>query len=189
MVLSGKRDTRLTFAQQFYCGAFAGIIAKSFTAPLDVIKIRTQVGTPDTQNGIRKSFYQIWRHGNIRAFWIGNFVGCIRIVPYSVIQLFVFQRLRLALSDSTGRLSPTTALIAGSGAGLCATLIMYPTDVIKTRLIVQDFPLTNQNYKSAVELSKKMFQKEGIMSFYKGISVSVLGNLISLFKNALKFIY
>ena len=132
-----KYDLRLTFSQHFLCGGIAGMTAKTLTAPLDVIKIRTQVGSYETRGTLPDSVRHIYKHGGLKTFWKGNFVSCCRLLPFSVVHLAAFYRMKRLLADPCGRLSPFTALLAGGGAGLVATLVLYPSDTIKTRLIVQ----------------------------------------------------
>ena len=173
--MSRKRDARLTLTQSFLCSTIAGYTSKTLTAPLDVIKIRAQVGTPDTRQGHIQAVRNLYYREGVRAFWKGNAMACLRLCPYSIIQLITFQRLRTLLSDSCGRLSPTSALIAGSSAGLFATMIMYPTDTIKTRLIVQHCNPKWSHYGGITHAFQTIITEEGMAALYKGLSTTVVG--------------
>eukprot|EP01113_Clastostelium_recurvatum_P007651 TRINITY_DN13575_c0_g1_i1.p1 TRINITY_DN13575_c0_g1~~TRINITY_DN13575_c0_g1_i1.p1 ORF type:complete len:388 (+),score=32.19 TRINITY_DN13575_c0_g1_i1:3-1166(+) len=135
------RDVRLTIWQSFLSGGIAGVATRSFTSPLDVVKILAQVGTPESHKGFRSTFKQLYEREGLRAFWKGNLTACVRLFTYNAIQFTAFDRLRNNLIDpTTGRLSHINAWIGGAVAGLTATVITYPTDVVKTRLTV------NANY-------------------------------------------
>ena len=172
------RDGRLTLSQSFMCSAIAGFTSKTITAPFDVVKIRSQVGCAETKNGLLNSIITIYYKEGMHAFWKGNLIGCLRLCPYSAIQLIAFQNLRIPLCDSCGRLSPVSALVAGAGAGLIATTVMYPTDLVKTRLIVQHSGNRWAHYKGITHAFRTIVDKEGIISLYRGLSLSFMGKSI-----------
>lgn len=175
LIPSQKSDVRLTFLQKFTVAAIAGCASKTLTSPLDVVKIRTQLGTWDTRNGATRAFAKLYRSEGIRAFWKGNFLGCLRMMPYSSIQLMAFQRIKLTLCDRFGRLTPLSAGLSGAGGGLVATLVMYPTDTVKTRLIAQHTCPKIANYNGIMDAFFTMFKDEGILCFYRGFSTTLMG--------------
>eukprot|EP00800_Vazella_pourtalesii_P015709 TRINITY_DN4310_c1_g2_i1.p1 TRINITY_DN4310_c1_g2~~TRINITY_DN4310_c1_g2_i1.p1 ORF type:complete len:333 (+),score=61.22 TRINITY_DN4310_c1_g2_i1:898-1896(+) len=170
-----KKDDRMTFWQNFVSGGIAGVTSRTITSPLDVVKILAQVGTKDTKQGFLKSFGNIYRNEGIRAFWKGNGIACIRLFPYTAIQFAAFNKFKLMLVDDQGRLSVLHAMLAGSGGGITATVITYPTDMVKTRLTAQHTDPTKKAYKGIVDAFGKIFAQEGILAFYKGMSTSIIG--------------
>ena len=71
MVHPGK-DERLTFLQNFVCGATSGIVAKSLISPLEVVRVLAQVGTKESRSGLLKTFKNVYRNEGLKAFWKGN---------------------------------------------------------------------------------------------------------------------
>ncbi|CAH1777300.1 unnamed protein product [Owenia fusiformis] len=173
--MRSKKDHRITFSQSFICGAFAGVSSRTLTAPLDVVKILSQVGTLTTKRGFLRTFPNLYKQEGLGAFWKGNLVGCLRLLPYSAIQFAAFQKIKLLLANDQGRLSPFSAMIAGSSAGIIATVAIYPTDMVKTRLIVQTMNRNVAPYQGIIDAFRVIYAREGIAAFYKGMSTSILG--------------
>uniref|UniRef100_A0A8D2PCV8 ADP/ATP translocase n=1 Tax=Zosterops lateralis melanops TaxID=1220523 RepID=A0A8D2PCV8_ZOSLA len=65
------------------------------------------------------------------------------------------------------------AIMAGSLAGMVATVVTYPTDVIKTRLIVQN--RLEPSYEGIVHAFYKIYHQEGLRALYRGVSPAILG--------------
>ena len=69
------------------------------------------------------------------------------------------------------------ALLCGSGGGITATVITYPTDMVKTRLTAQHTDPTKKAYKGIFDAFRRIFTDEGPRAFYKGMSTSIIGEL------------
>ena len=64
-------------------GGIAGMMAKTFTAPLERIQILNQTGAAtDTMYG---TFRRILSDGGLRGLWRGNLVNCCRVFPHKAI--------------------------------------------------------------------------------------------------------
>lgn len=82
----------MSASQSLISGGVAGVFSRTATSPLDVVKIVTQVGTFHSKRGFLNAFHTVYREEGLRAFWKGNCVACIRIVPYSAVQLATYNR-------------------------------------------------------------------------------------------------
>ncbi len=72
-------------------------------------------------------------------------------------------------------ISPSVSAAAG---GTCSILFTSPLFVIKTRLMSQASISTknaSREYKSAIDVAWKMYCREGVTSFYSGLTPSLLG--------------
>ncbi|KAL8824403.1 MAG: hypothetical protein Q9191_005082 [Dirinaria sp. TL-2023a] len=80
-------------------------------------------------------------------------------------------------------LPPSGYALAGASGAFLANAIVYPLDIVKTRLQVQvkrgpaDEPLstTNTHYASTVDAIRKIVQDEGLLGLYSGINGSLIG--------------
>jgi len=170
------KDERMTFSQNFLSGGVAGVASRTITSPLDVVKILAQVGTKDTQQGFLKTFSNVYKEEGIKAFWKGNGIACVRLFPYNAVQFASFNYLKVAFADPvTGKLSAVNALVSGSLGGITATVVTYPTDMMKTRLTVAHADPTKAKYHGMIDCARVIFREEGAMAFYKGMSTSVIG--------------
>lgn len=168
-----KQDRRLTFWQNFIAGGIAGVGSRTFTSPLDVVKIICQVGSKQ-HTGFLGTFKNIYKQEGLKGFWKGNGVACLRLFPYSAINFAVFNEMKKAMTDpETGRLSNVNSLTAGAVSGVVATVCVYPLDMVKTRLTVQ---VNGQNkYNGIIDAFRVIFKEEGFLAFYKGMTASILG--------------
>ncbi|XP_066286729.1 solute carrier family 25 member 43-like [Branchiostoma lanceolatum] len=173
--MGSRKDHRLTFLQSFVCGGTAGVTSRTLTSPLDVVKILSQVGTKDTQEGFLKAFSNLYKNEGLRAFWKGNFLGCMRLFPYTAIQFSAYTKFRQLFVDDMGYLSAGGALLAGSLGGITATCIMYPTDMVKTRLTAQHAKRSKAHYRGIFHAFRVVYRTEGITAFFRGMSTSVIG--------------
>lgn len=170
-------DERLTLPQSLICGGIAGVLSRTVTSPLEVIKVLAQVGTPELRCGFIKSFKSVYQIEGIKAFWKGNGISCLRLVPYSAIQLAAFHKLLEILEDPhmPANFSGKTGILAGSGSALIASLLVYPADMLKTRLIVQNVKPSKLHYRGIVHGFREIWKAEGFFAFYKGLLPTFLG--------------
>ena len=69
------------------------MLSRTLTSPLEVVKVLAQVGTPETRLGFVRSFGRIYQSEGLKAFWKGNGISCLRLVPYSAVQLAAFHKM------------------------------------------------------------------------------------------------
>lgn len=132
-------DERLTFLQSVVCGGIAGVLSRTVTSPLEVVKVLSQVGTPETRFGLLRTFNRIYRSEGLKAFWKGNGISCLRLVPYSAIQMAAFHN--LVVSDSTFSMLNVPMITclketAGKdiGHGRCRTSYLGPLPLLPPRI-------------------------------------------------------
>lgn len=87
-----KKDDRLTRTQSSMCVAFAGLFSKTATSPLEVVKIKSQVGTFHSKGGFSHSFLVIYQNEGLRGFWKGNLACCLRLFPYTAVHLTTYKK-------------------------------------------------------------------------------------------------
>ncbi|GAQ78624.1 mitochondrial substrate carrier family protein [Klebsormidium nitens] len=166
----GKRSGLL---QQLASGAFAGVVSRSFVAPLDLIK--THLVTGHGSRGAPKTAAvvaaKIFEEGGWKAFFRGNGINCLRVAPCKAIELCVFENLKRALSKDEGSLmSFVAAPVAGGAAGMMSTVATYPLELMRTRMMVQP-----HLYTSISRTFHKIVAEEGAGALYSGLRPSVLG--------------
>ncbi|KAK1145939.1 ADP/ATP carrier protein [Aspergillus melleus] len=80
-------------------------------------------------------------------------------------------------------LSPWGSAVAGATGAVLANAIVYPLDLVKTKLQVQvksaadskDGRANEEQYKSTLDAINKIMEREGIEGLYSGIAGSLLG--------------
>lgn len=170
---SVRTDNRLTSSQSFTCVAFSGLFSKTATSPLEVVKIKSQVGTFHTKRGFWKSFLLIWQNEGLRGFWKGNLASCVRLFPYTAVHLTAYRKMVHLHMDDLGFVSQWRAILAGGLAGVAAALATYPLEVAETRLVAQN--CRHPTYLGVIHCLSKVSGNEGLLALYRGFSLTVLG--------------
>ncbi|KAF3787969.1 putative envelope ADP TP carrier protein [Nymphaea thermarum] len=159
----------------FSAGAFAGAAAKTVTAPLDRIKLLMQThglriveGSTKKGIGFLEALMMIGKEDGVKGYWKGNLPQVMRIIPYSAVQLFSYEAYKKLIKGQDKELSIAGRLVAGACAGMTATLITYPLDVLRLRLAVEP------GCKTMTQVALAMLRDEGWASFYSGLGPSLL---------------
>jgi solute carrier family 25 (adenine nucleotide translocator) protein 4/5/6/31 len=180
-------EIALAFAVDFAAGGISGAVAKTATAPIEVVKLKlqTQDANPDIISGKEKkytgivnAFTRISSEQGIKAFWRGNLTNVIRYFPT--------QAFNFAFKDSIKSLFPKyspkkeflwfflTNMASGGLAGAGSLCIVYPLDYARTRL-ASDVG-KQKTFNGLWDcLSKTAKGPSGFFGLYNGFGVSVAG--------------
>lgn len=119
-------------------GGLAGLTSRFVIAPLDVIKIRLQLqsrpGT--TYRGAIHAGKTIVAREGLTALWKGNIPAELLYVSYSMVQFVAYRETHILL-EKAGYPKSYRSFIAGASAGICATVVTYPLDLLRTRFAAQ----------------------------------------------------
>eukprot|EP00281_Chroomonas_sp_CCMP1168_P020915 CAMPEP_0206229874 /NCGR_PEP_ID=MMETSP0047_2-20121206/9936_1 /ASSEMBLY_ACC=CAM_ASM_000192 /TAXON_ID=195065 /ORGANISM="Chroomonas mesostigmatica_cf, Strain CCMP1168" /LENGTH=305 /DNA_ID=CAMNT_0053653215 /DNA_START=13 /DNA_END=930 /DNA_ORIENTATION=- len=126
-------------------GGIAGAAARTLTSPLDRVKILMQTqylssgGAADKYTGIWQTLVRVAREDGVRGYWRGNGANCVRVIPYSATQFVTFDHMKTTMAAVTGKGSPSVVerLCCGAIAGMAASIVTHPLDVVRTRMAVQ----------------------------------------------------
>ncbi|RMZ52788.1 hypothetical protein APUTEX25_000907 [Auxenochlorella protothecoides] len=167
-------------------GSLGGIMEAVLLQPIDVIKTRLQLDSRGRYSGIFHCGRTIAAEEGVRSLWKGltPFVGQLTL-KYALrmgSNAFFLEMLR----DKEGRLTNTSRLLAGLGAGVSeAMLIVTPFEVVKTRLQQQrgtDKALLK--YKGPVHTAMLGAREEGPMKLWAGATATTIrqgSNQMSMF--------
>jgi len=174
-------------SQVVIAGATAGLIARFFIAPLDVVKIRLQLQThslsdPLSHRDLRGSpiykgtlptIKHILREEGITGLWKGNVPAELMYVAYGAIQFTTYRTVTVALHTAFGEHKMPVAaesFIAGASAGAVATTATYPLDLLRTRFAAQG---TDKIYTSLRASIRQIAVNEGPRGFFQGLGAGV----------------
>lgn len=198
-------------------GGMAGAVSRTCTAPFDRLKVylitqtsftqqvaqKSPLATQKSQSAIIMGMKNIYHQGGLRAFFVGNGLNVIKIVPESAIKFYVFETAKSVLaelthSDDKNSIPIGARFIAGGVAGLCAQFCIYPVETLKTRImssmIIESSTKQADNnkqkagsqtgsssaYKSKQKnmifnTAKAMYRTAGLKGFWPGLTVSLMG--------------
>ncbi|KAK0613897.1 mitochondrial carrier domain-containing protein [Immersiella caudata] len=181
----GHNDpTQISTVSKFVAGGMGGMTAQFCVYPIDTLKFRLQCETVD--GGLKgnalliETAKNMWKDGGFRAAYRGLGLGLIGMFPYSAIDIGTFELLKKTYTrtkaryygiheeDATMGNVATAALGATSGA-LGATIV-YPLNVLRTRLQTQGTAMHPPTYTGIVDVATKTFRNEGVRGLYKGLT-------------------
>ncbi|XP_016943870.3 mitochondrial uncoupling protein 4C isoform X1 [Drosophila suzukii] len=161
------------------CSFIAGCIAQALANPFDIVKVRMQtegrrrqLGYEARVSSMGQSFADIYRHGGLPSMWKGVGPSCIRACLMTAgdvgsydISKRTFKRL-LSLEDGLG-----LRFLSSMCAGLTASVLSTPADVIKSRMMNQPVDESGKNlyYKNSIDCLRKLIREEGALTLYKGL--------------------
>ncbi|XP_047473596.1 calcium-binding mitochondrial carrier protein SCaMC-2-B-like isoform X1 [Penaeus chinensis] len=167
--LSGK------WWRHLVAGGVAGMVSRTCTAPLDRLKVFLQVHGAKQFHGLSNCFKYMLQEGGVKSLWRGNGINVLKIAPESALKFAAYEqakRMVLQFGGSKEReLTIYERFVAGSFAGGFSQSVIYPLEVLKTRLALRK---TGQ-YKSIADAAVKIYKTEGVRSFYRGYIPNILG--------------
>lgn len=158
---------------QLFCGGVAGVTARTFVAPMDHVKILMQTQALIRRNGkkynsLTQSVRYIVHHEGVLKLWRGNGMNCIRVFPYASTQFVSYEKYKYLLSFEDKNISISRRLFAGALAGVTATSLTHPLDVMRLRLAVQP------ELRSFGDVFRSVYAEQGFKTFFKGYNATLL---------------
>eukprot|EP01012_Entosiphon_sulcatum_P023179 TRINITY_DN2815_c0_g1_i1.p1 TRINITY_DN2815_c0_g1~~TRINITY_DN2815_c0_g1_i1.p1 ORF type:complete len:359 (-),score=36.22 TRINITY_DN2815_c0_g1_i1:115-1170(-) len=165
-------------------GAVAGAASRTTTAPMDRVKVLLQV-TPIVNgkthhlthghthiSSVYTGVQSIYRSEGFLAFWRGNGANVVKVVPESACRFFFFETFKeLVQGDTQDDLKLWQRFICAASAGFYTQLLIYPLDLIKTRLTAS----RKAHYRGMAHCLASTIKTEGYRGLYKGLHPSLLG--------------
>ncbi|QIW98363.1 hypothetical protein AMS68_003881 [Peltaster fructicola] len=177
LVRSTRGSTQLTSSDYFIASGLSGILTAIFTNPIWVIKTRmlsTARDAPGAYRSISHGTKELFKREGVRGFYRGLLPSLFG-VSHGAIQFMAYEQLKnhWALSRPGGKdgltnldylnLSAVSKMFAGS--------ITYPYQVVRARLQTYD---ASDKYKGALDVVRKVWAKDGLKGFYKGLGPNLV---------------
>jgi solute carrier family 25 phosphate transporter 23/24/25/41 len=156
---------------QFLAGANAGAISRTLTAPLERIKIILQAKDFTERSNLSKEFQNIKEKEGLKGFFKGNGANVTKVIPESALRFMFFDYARMLIASESGKTTIIQKFLAGVISGIMSHTIVYPLEVIKTRLSLAQEGVYNGIFNCFL----RIVQTEGLYSLYKGWRVSCMG--------------
>ena len=156
----------------FVAGGVAGVVAKTMSSPLNVVAIRTTVGGDGTV-GLVQMFQKIMREEGTKGFFKGNLANSLSSAPGKAFDFFAYSTYKNLLTRGEPR-EPTNVerLLAGSLAGMTSDTLLYPLEVISTRLSIN-----TKAYANSLAAAAAVVRQTGLRGLYSGWGSAMLGTI------------
>ncbi|KAJ1620034.1 mitochondrial carrier domain-containing protein [Pavlovales sp. CCMP2436] len=162
-------------------GGVAGLVSRTFVAPLERTKLLFQVqslsvsppGQPMRYTSVTQSISAIFEKEGLRGLFKGNGANCVRIIPMSGLQFYAYDVLKCEIYARQGSetLTPLQRLGAGAMAGAFAQTLTYPLDFMRARLTVD----MHGRYSGIFTGMWAVARAEGVGALYRGLFPSLVG--------------
>ncbi|KAI9261601.1 mitochondrial carrier domain-containing protein [Phascolomyces articulosus] len=180
-------------------GGIAGAVSRTCTAPFDRLKVylitqtsprpshMKSIAVNESSSSIVNAVKSIYGQGGFRAFFVGNGLNVMKIIPESAIKFYVFETAKTLLAQFTGvedkNAIPVGArFVAGGMAGLCSQFCIYPVETLKTRIMSTKIGVNNpatavqaQGRSFVLDTIKSMYKSQGIRAFWPGLTLGLIG--------------
>ncbi|XP_051169717.1 mitochondrial coenzyme A transporter SLC25A42 [Leptopilina boulardi] len=159
--------------KRFLAGSLAGVTSQGMTYPLDLARARMAVTDKDEYKTLRQVFSQIYRREGVLAYYRGFTATILGVIPYAGCSFFTYDTLKNLLTVHTANspgFSALSGLACGAVAGMVGQTSSYPLDIVRRR--IQTSAVKGQHYRTVIKTATKIYTEEGIMAFFKGLSMN-----------------
>lgn len=118
--------------------------------------------------------------GGVRAWYRGLPLGLAGMFPYSAIDMGTFEMLKTAYGRSQARkfdmheedveFGNLATGVIGLLSGAFGATVVYPLNVVRTRLQIQGTHMHPRVYTGIWDVVKQTFKNEGIRGMYNGLA-------------------
>ncbi|WOL06298.1 mitochondrial carnitine/acylcarnitine carrier-like protein [Canna indica] len=174
-LLRSQPGAPLTVNQQVVCGAGAGAAVAILACPTELIKCRLQAQSAlaDSTASIKYGgpvdvAKHVVREAGLKGLFKGLVPTLAREVPGNAVMFGVYEAIKqyFAGGQDTSGLGRGPLMIAGGLAGASVWLSVYPTDVVKSVIQVDDY--RKPKYSGSLDAFRKILASEGTKGLYKG---------------------
>ncbi len=187
LMISAQTSSFIDTLKTFLCGGIAGGFSRTVTAPLERLKILYMTTyTESKPPGVWIGLKDIYRRYGLIGLFRGNSVSIMMNVLEQALRFSIIDYSKKKLQDENGQIKPREFLLIGVLTGILSTLILFPLDVVRIRL------LSSEGEKHKVyNKFLKIYSIAGIRGFYSGfiphlVSVLPAGSLNVVFYNVLR---
>lgn len=152
-------------ARHFVSGTISGIAAMTIVYPLENIRSRLSL---QTNKNHYTGIIDVFKRTPINELYYGLGMSILGYAPYNAINFMTYNWLKKE-SENRGYKGLVFQLVSGGLSGSFAVSITYPTDLIRRRLQLQGFDPLVPKYSGIIDCCQKIYKKEGIPGFYRGL--------------------
>lgn len=170
---NGNGSTNIRLSKLLLAGGLAGALSRTATAPIDRLRILQQVHRGPHRLSLRQGWKIMTDERTLRAFFRGNGTNVCKQIPEMGIKLCIADQARLGFAASGSHPTVSQRLIIGGCAGAVAQAVVYPLEVVQTRMAVS----RGGPYSGIVDALFKIVTREGVGGLFRGITPCMVGIL------------
>eukprot|EP01129_Flabellula_baltica_P002517 TRINITY_DN1232_c0_g1_i3.p1 TRINITY_DN1232_c0_g1~~TRINITY_DN1232_c0_g1_i3.p1 ORF type:complete len:213 (-),score=22.00 TRINITY_DN1232_c0_g1_i3:122-760(-) len=170
-IIAGDENARLTFGQLVQVGLLTGFAESFITGPIELVKTEMQVSF-FKRKSTKEVVSYLFRNYGIKSFYRGFVPTLLRNTPGDAVYFGTYEFLKWPLKEYLGYYPGT--MLAGGLSGLCFWTTMYPLDVIKSRMQLDQ----TKRYTSVLSTFRSILKNEGWKALWNGYPVVAVRTLL-----------
>lgn len=174
----GPQKVKVSPAVKALAGSFGGVMEACFLQPIDVIKTRLQLDKVGNYKGIRHCGNVIIKEEGVRALWKGLTPFATHLTLKYALRMGTNAVFQSALRDKDGKLTNSSRMLAGFGAGVTeALVIVTPFEVVKIKLQQQrGMALDQLKYRGTFHCASTILKEQGPRGLWAGATPTIMRN-------------
>jgi len=164
----GRNPSLVHCASAVLAGGLADVVCN----PMFVVRTRLQTEALHgavIPSGILQTMRALYAEGGLLVFWRGMSANLIGLSHVAVqFPLYEILKERARKQSPHGKETPLDLLIASGLSKMCASLLTYPHEVVRSRMMDAR---TGQSLTGTIQ---RIYAHEGIHGFYTGLHISLL---------------
>jgi solute carrier family 25 carnitine/acylcarnitine transporter 20/29 len=179
-----EQDKKFKFNwKAYFCGCFAGLAQTFVLCPTEHVKCRLQVQASSASDAtVAANVYkgpvdaasQIFKSHGVAGLYRGFSITAWREVPAFGLYFTSYDYLKNAISDQLAKRDMDQPWIAsgisGGVSGCLTWLVVYPTDVIKSRIQTQSLDCR----KGIMTTGREIYREGGVRLLFRGLGITLL---------------
>ena len=127
---------------------------------------------------------KMWHQGKLWPYYRGLGMGLAGMFPYSAIDLFIFENAKwyyqarkakqLGCHEEDVEMGNLVTASIGASSGAISATVVYPINLLRTRLQAQGTVLHPPTYTGIVDVTRKTLSQEGLKGLFKGVTPNLL---------------
>ncbi|KYQ93278.1 transmembrane protein [Tieghemostelium lacteum] len=186
--MTADQNGNVSIPNKIWAGASAGVTSVVFTYPLEVIKTRLSIQI-ETHNNTHQPLSNnslwnrskilsntklIYREDGFLGFFRGLSAGILNIAPFAALNFTFYEIIKEKTSLFIHNPPFYLSSIYGALAGTMSMTILYPLDVVKRRIMLQNHYQNTVKYRNFLDAIIKIIRNEGVLALYSGIKPAYL---------------
>jgi len=150
----------------------AGFAVCAVETPIDLLKIKlqSQIGrsSADAYTGVFDAAQKIIRMHGIFGLYQGLLPTVLRNIPAFGGYFLAFEAVKRSLTPQGQLPTLTTCFLAGGAGGFGFWGLVYPIELIKTRLQYDSAIKSERKYRGILDCFQKTIKTEGVKGLFRG---------------------
>ncbi|KAK9330063.1 mitochondrial carrier domain-containing protein [Lipomyces starkeyi] len=181
--LEGKSVNEMSGLSSFLAGGIGGTMSQFAVYPVDTLKFRVQCEAEfsDLRGNalLVNTAKNMWRSGGFLSYYRGLALGLAGIFPFAALDLGTFEAMKRAyikarskqqgIDEGGVKLGNMLVLTMGAISGSVGASVVYPVNVLRTRLQAQGTAAHPQTYTGMTDVLQKTIKLEGYRGLFRGL--------------------